>query len=311
MEENRRKSIVNNENREYYQKTRTEIKNKKPQNAKQRHKVAKKASRKVKLQLALALISSILIGAGGTKLLNPGVEGVKENKNEIVVDLDETNKDLKIEGNRRQEFLERIAYETIEEQLETSTEQEINKLKTPEEVLEYIKEIYVSEFNKNNKEPITVDDVSFSKNKSDIVIYNDKAKNGDEILRYCSESRAKRNGIRIDGDKSVITAYNGQKTEKVAWNSNGEAQTVYLYTDQVEKDEKTTLQSVAEVVLAGIAMMDSMEQKNNNSWEVNREYKQRLIDAVKNYKNEQIEEIITGDTNIQQAQEDDGFEPGQ
>ena len=282
-----------------------------------RHKYAKKNAQKAKVRTFLIALS-ISSGIGGAMihgLLNPGVEGVTQNKTETVVDLDQIPTDsIEIVGSKREEFVKSLAAEANDKELESNIEQEIANLKTPEAVLEYIKNMYVQEYNQNSNEDISTEDIKLSKNTYDIVIYKDEAQNGEQILRYCSESQAQENNIAIDGDKCIVSVHiqneNINTRERVAYDdTTKQFETVYRMDEEVIQNEETTLGNVAEVILAGINMSTSMEQKDNNSYEINHTYKQRFIDAIKNYRTEQIEEIIAGNTYTEQSQEEEGFEP--
>lgn len=281
----------------------------------------RKAVRKAKgVRLALyALVGSLSFGGGYAthKMLTEG-SGVTQQKNEISIDANKADKDIRIDNmtNEGKLWLNGLkvniedALDNEQETLRKTVQQEIESLENPEDVLNYVKQIYVEEYNECNNDNINIENVTFGKNKADIVIYSDKAENGDSILRCCSEHDAQEMGIGIDGDKSVISAHikDGEisQTERVAQNNKGEYQAIYSKSEEVKQNDETVLEDVAAVVLTGIDMATSMEQKENNSFEVNQKYKQRLIDAVVDHKNDQIQEIINGDTQIQKNQEDEG-----
>lgn len=193
-------------------------------------------------------------------------------------------------------------------QLKEEIENELEKLESKEEVLEYVKAIYVQEYNQNNGTQISIDDVSFYKQALNVVVYNDKAENGDEILRYCGENEAKELEIPIDGEKPIISVSvkNEGKTvrEQVALNEKtGEFQNVYSQNEEVKEDVNTTLEGIPEVVLTGVNVYISMDEENTYS-QVKDLYKERFVDALIEYKqqnNKQMEKenLVNGTNEIE------------
>lgn len=252
-----------------------------------------------KLRTRAAILASVgLLGIGsgvvGFRLGQKSneIKGITSGQN-IEIDVSEVEKDVNIkttdEKDARQVFLDNININNYEQKTdyEMLATNEIENLKTFEDVLNYTKQIYVDEFNKNNEEQISVEDIRLSQNRSDIVFYKDVAENGDEILRYCSEYEAKEMGIGIDGDTPMLTVYIANKdinaTERVAQKQNGEIVNLYGKNEEVSEDKETTLEEVGDVLFAGIDRASSMEQEGT-SIQNKENYKNKFINKVAKYK---------------------------
>lgn len=274
-------------------------------NREEKNKIIEKVARKARNKVARYALMGAL-GIGGAVVAGNLLGAGQEVKGETQVSTEANQK------SNREMWIDDIKVDVdalINEQKQEAQD-EIENLQTPEDVLNYIKDIYAEEYNEINNTNISIEDIRFRKNKSDIVIYSDEAINGDSILRYCTEHEARENGIGIDGEKSIISASvknaDISETEQVAQNINGEYQAIFTKNEEVQQNEETVLQDIAEVVLTGIDMSTSMEQRENNSWKINETYKQRFIDAVAQYKNEQMQETTNAKTETQQSQNDDG-----
>lgn len=272
-----------------------------------------------KLRTRATIFGSVgLLGIGGILGYGFGsnsqeIKGITDGKR-IEIDAGEIEKDINIateeqnQESARDIFINGIKIDVSQDsnitqqgqnELKENTMQEIDVLKTPDEVLEYTKKIYVEQYNKNNDEKISVEDVRLEKQQSDIVFYKDTAENGDEILRYCSEHEARETGKGIDGEypkiKVLIKNENISIIEEVAQKPNGEIVNIYSESKEVKEDKHTILQEVGQVVLTGIDRSISMN-KEGTSLERKLEYKNRFINAVTKYKENQVNEIINGNT---------------
>lgn len=169
----------------------------------------------------------------------------------------------------------------------TNSTDEILDLKTSDAVLNYVKQMYVDEYNKSHEKQISVEDVSFNKSSFDKVFYKDMAENGEEILRYCSEKEAKERGLRIDGNNPVITATirneGGAISEKVAQTDSGKIVNIYSQDEVVKENKNTTLTGLGNVVLTGINRATSMDQEET-SWQTKDQYRLKFTKAVEEYK---------------------------
>ena len=98
-------------------------------------------------------------GIEGVALLNSGEKGVSSTKNEITVDMDETEKDINVinSGNRKV-FIEGLQVDTNKEEnkeLKENVTKEVDSLESPEEILNYLKKFYANEYNKENQTQFT------------------------------------------------------------------------------------------------------------------------------------------------------------
>lgn len=275
----------------------------------------------------LALVGFLGVGGVGGYALgthDSKIPGITDGRNAIEVDMNEVDKDVEIENVLQEEKEDKHALfvkelqdsalnETIEENdnLEKEVKQKIESLETKEEVVDYVKQMYVDARNSKNEEQIGKEDVTLKKYTSDLVFYEDKAQNGDEILRYCTEAEAEKMGIPIDGDLSKISAEvktdSGLEIENVAYH-DGKFVTLYSKNEEVLENKETILCELGNVVLQGIDRSVSMDEKDT-SWNAKEDYKNKFIQAVVDYKKSKGE--ITAENNKIQAHQatQDGFEP--
>lgn len=263
---------------------------------KEKRSIRKKVMKELRIRGAILGTVGIL-GIGGAIALN------SQNK---VPKLPETTIESEIgndTGNskgKRNEYVQSLYYDAVVESgvsldIAKQVAQEINELETPDEVLEYTKQIYVNEHNETNEEKIDTSDVKIRKSSFDKVFYMDTAQNGDEILRYCSEAEAKEKGIGIDGEQPVISVeIDGKTREKVAY-YRGEYVPIYSEYEEVQQYEEGVLVDLAEVLQTGIDRATSMVQEDTWS-SIKSEYKQRFINAVARNRQKKQEEIEKTDT---------------
>ena len=291
--------------------------------------IKREEARKARVK-ATAIAFATTLGVGGVSgyvlgTHNSNSPGITDGRSAIEIDMNEVDKDVEIDNVFQQgkedkhavfvkELQDAALNETIEENdnLEEDVKQQIEDLKTQTEVLNYVKQMYVEARNSENEEQIGTEDVTLKKYTADLVFYEDKAQNGDEILRYCTEAEAEEMGIPIDGELSKISATvkteSGIETENVAYH-DGKFVTLYGKNEEVIENEENTLSELGDVVLQGINRSVSMNEENT-SIEVKEEYKKRFIQAVVDYKKSKGE--ITAENNKIQEQQatKDGFEPG-
>ena len=263
----------------------------------------KKELRKSNIRaMIVALVgTNIFTGIGTTALLNEKNGDIEKSKNEISIDVGNRDKDIKIKNmpDDRNIFINGIKVnaeelkqkEKEDNEFENNVRKDIESLETKEEILNYIKDIYVNEYNKQNNDNINRKQVSFYKTREDEKIYLDEAKNGDMILRneYVNEKNKK----YVDISTGVISATidKGEAIfEETIMNYNNKFQTVYKYNKKVERYENNVLAKVGNVIDKGIDWSAAKDQEEND-WTVKNKYKQRFIEAVKEYKEKQIEEI--------------------
>ena len=240
-------------------------------------KITKTVKRKVNRERFIRgafLAVGITIGAGGHALITSGNEETNKQQTETEID------------NGRKEFASGLAVDktpTVPEekdnsensQIRDNVKKEIEELETPEEVLNYIKEIYINEYNEQNNENYTIEQLEFRKARNEEKLHMDTATNGDTIIKEGYEENN-----YVDTTAGVITASikdeNNYIQEKIVNNA-------YSYKTVYGKDE----------------IVDKYEETSN---EVKETYKNRLIDSVTEYETDKMNE------NVQQNEETEEYE---
>lgn len=250
-------------------------------------KIIKKNARKAKIYTTIAVASLLLGGIGGSKvtnLLEPG-------KTEISIDADQYKDRIHINHvtNDREVFLNGLRVESDEigrnEALEQGVIDEINSLENSEEVLNYIKQIYLDEYKQKNGGDATIDDVKLRKDRV-ANLYEDVAQNGDEIIRKGISKTNKSVDSNI-GLLSALVQDGGENyMEDAVWDGK-EYKNVYEQDEVVPEDKESILQDIGAIIEHGIDYYSGFIDEQESDI-----YKQRLIDAVTEYKYEKINEII-------------------
>lgn len=300
MRENKRTPIVNNRNRNVYSRTKNtakeDIKNQEQRKGKRLTRNQK--NKIIKRNFVIAGLVAMLGIGGATLALNSG----KEDKQQVETNMDE----LAQEVSSAEQFRNSQKQENYLTQ-DPEVAKEIEELNS-QEVLEYIKEIYVEQYNEKNNEDITIDNVSLTKKTEHIALYKDEAKNGDTIIRNTSSYKAKEEGIHSLVNSTMILAEinteDGLEKEMMT-NYNGEYVTVYNSFEEVEQYVQNALSSVGEVMQTGVDTAISMNQQETSK-EVKEDYKEKFISAVSKYKNQKQQERLTAkNQNIQQQETED------
>ena len=269
----------------------------------------------------LALVGVLGIGGVGGYALgthNSKILGITDGKETIERNMDEVDKNIIQEEKEDKHAvfvkeLQDAALDVTKEEndnIEKDVKQEIESLKTPTEVINYIKQMYVEKYNNENDKKIGTENLELYKNVEDLVFYEDQAQNGDEILRYCTEKEAEEMGIPIDGNLAKISARieneSGITKENVAYH-DGKFVTIYGKNEKVSEYKDNTLCELGEVVLQGIKRADSMD-KEKTFIEVKEEYKNKLIQAVVDYRKSRGENVKENNKNQIEQSTQDGFE---
>ena len=282
---------------------------------------AKKARSKATI---FALVGALGIGGAGGYTLGINskseiIPGIKEQKNKIEIDMENVEKDINIENvvnqnkeNKHEVFVKELQEQALNENIEYNealkkeVTQEIENLKTKDEVLAYTKQMYVDRYNGIHEEPIGVGNVTIRKNSYNKIFYEDHAKNGDIILRQCTESEAQEMGVPIDGvlsEISVVIKKDGELiSESVAYH-DGKFVTLYEKDEEVQANRDTILCELGNVVLQGIDRVTSMDNEDTATG-IKDLYKERFIQAVvdyKKYRNEEIKEKVESEQQTQKG----------
>ncbi len=267
---------------------------------------------------SIILAGSIGLGAGHALNESSGrVEGVTKIENSTNIDTIEiANGEIKVEEKEpsfrekykvNDENLERENEITNLDNLKDTVTQEVEALKTDEEILNYVKKEYVEEYNKINDDKISIEDVKLYRSilgNFDEMIYRDFAQNGEEIIRVCNKEYGKEKGLsQVMGSTGELVYIKvNDKVKEVAVGVSNHFERGYSGSgDVIEVDENSLSEKVGKLLNAGAAYVTS--QENDKSL-----YKDKLIDAMVDYKAGQAKEI----TNIELNDEKDtkGFEIG-
>lgn len=265
----------------------------------QEKNVARKVVKREKRKRMLAAIGLTALVSGGTvALLNPGTKGVEQNKNEITVDAEKAGKNVNVKNlSDREVFIEgiKVSNEKLEEINDTTLEdtvvKEVESKKTPDEVLDYLKDIYIQEYNdeyKTDFDRSNVSEIYRTREDNGFFLVKDRDQNGNEIIRYKNEYDSKDDKVDISGGliKVTVTDENSKIIQKVLNDGNNN------YTGIANYDNKA-LEKVEKIMDTGITWKDSMDNQQTDS-KIKRGYKRNFIKSIVEYKENQIEEIKTG-----------------
>ena len=264
----------------------------------QEKSVARKVVKREKRKRMLAAIGLTALVSGGTvALLNPGTKGVEQNKNEITVDVDKAGKDVNVKNmSDREVFIEgiKVSNEDLEKISDTTLEdtviKEVESKETPDDVKNYLKEIFVKEYNDEYKTNITEEKVRISRNRDDgTFLIRDKDQNGNKILRKGNENDSKEEKVDISGGLITVTINDGNSRiiQKVLNEKNGK------YTSVANYDNKV-LEKLEKIMDTGITWEDSMDREGTEE-NIKQGYKQDFINSIIEYKENEIEKIKTED----------------
>lgn len=264
----------------------------------QEKSVARKVVKREKRKRMLAAIGLTALVSGGTvALLNPGTKGVEQNKNEITVDAEKAGKNVNVKNlSDREVFIEgiKVSNEDLEKISDTTLEdtviKEVESKETPDDVKNYLKEIFVKEYNDEYKTNITEENVRISRNRDDgTFLIRDKDQNGNKILRKGNENDSKEEKVDISGGLITVTINDGNSRiiQKVLNEKNGK------YTSVANYDNKV-LEKLEKIMDTGITWEDSMDREGTEE-NIKQGYKQDFINSIIEYKENEIEKIKTED----------------
>lgn len=243
----------------------------------------KRVIKKMALVSALSGLLGLSTGIGLEKFLLES-----RNRNQAVEeDVNTYEKGLK---NHNRDFIRELrdTSDRIAE-IKKTVEQEITAMKVEKEVINYFKDIFIEDYNKDNDDKITSRDELTIMRRSGgdygsttITYYEDIAENGDTILRLCTVGGAERDGIRTIPEryrrKLLVASYNGK--EELATAYAGEYVRVYKPEEKVSEYSDNSLCHVANIVYKGIHFADIIE--NEETKYVDRRFE--FIDAVIEYR---------------------------
>ncbi len=284
--------------------------------AKQEERIIKRTARKMKRTMtfrgilaALGLTTAFGAGMHTQKLLNEtNDKGITQAEDTINIDAVETEKDINIENadknNSRKVFLDgvHVDLEEQEDEMKKNIEEKIDSLPSKSAVLKYIKSTFLGDYNANNGTQYNDKDISIYKDIYSINMIEDKAKNGDDILRskYDSTETYEKGLYTVE-----IQTEKGLEKQKIARNDDNKCVRVYDDEESVDKYTDNEAAILGEVIMAGTDYAISMEQDKTDI-SVKEEYKNRLVDAIADYKNKKVERIINEEGKTDRTDNNDG-----
>ncbi len=279
-------------------------------------KVTKEEKRKTKTKailIALGLMTATT-GIEGVALLNSGEKGVSSTKKEITIDMDKAEKDINVINlKNRKVFIEGLEVETNKEEnievenkeLKENVTKEVEALETQEDILDYLKQFYINEYNKENQTQFTYENVKFRKTREIGSFFKDEANDGTKIIRTKEKDDKTQRDVDITAGVVSATITDNDKIisiEKVL-NENNEYKRIYNRNENVETYKDNLLVKTGKIIDKGIDWNVAIEQTETEE-SVKEAYKQRFIDAIVEYKENQIEKISTSsllDNNIEEV----------
>lgn len=279
-------------------------------------KVTKEEKRKTKTKailIALGLMTATT-GIEGVALLNSGEKGVSSTKKEITIDMDKAEKDINVINlKNRKVFIEGLEVETNKEEnievenkeLKENVTKEVEALETQEDILDYLKQFYINEYNKENQTQFTYENVKFRKTREIGSFFKDEANDGTKIIRTKEKDDKTQRDIDTTAGVVSATITDNDKIisiEKVL-NENNEYKRIYNRNENVETYKDNLLVKTGKIIDKGIDWNVAIEQAETEE-SVKEAYKQRFIDAIVEYKENQIEKISTSsllDNNIEEV----------
>lgn len=272
---------------------------------KERRRIIEKNAKSAKVKVTLIGISSALtlggigIGASSFYALN---EAKARQQKELTVDAlkypdginvenVKNDRQVMLDGLNAREYVQKTDMEKIKERVTS----EVDSLKSGDDILNYLKGFYVTEYNERYGENITKENVTlyveFDKSDGAIYkLYNDVAENGDKIIRKTTNKDLVEG---IDSDLISATVKDEEKnvitSEYVSYRS-GVCTRVYDSDEYVESYEKKgCLLDIGNLIRQGVnyyAEMtndDEVDKRTERSLQAREENRKELIQAVTEY----------------------------
>lgn len=291
-----------------------------------RHQIAEKNAKKAEGRAAITAAIIVLggsLGFGTVHALNEGsgrIEGVTKVENGENIDTSKVNEEVIIDSpnqevhNIRDRYKVAIDHEMISRygttevnlkelyEIKDNVTREVEELENEEgQILNYLKEEYAKEYNKTHEEKISVENITFYRSNNNIV-YIDKAINGEEINRVCSESYARENGLKqkTGGTGQIINIRINGKVEEIVIGVTDHFERAYSEREEVQEiDENSILERMGNVINAGIEYAHAEEDYKPN-------YKMKLINEMVEYREEEFKKNIKAQLPMQKDFKNEG-----
>lgn len=259
-------------------------------------------SAKIKVTLASMIGVFTIGGIGAGAVGQYALTSARENqKKEITVDASEYPNGVNVENIKsdRQVLLDGLdareyVQKSIEQKMREKVTKEVDNLKNSDDVLRYLKEFYVNEYNKRNEEDITTDNVVLYIEFKDATgalykLYDDVAENGDKIIRRTKKKDIV-NGYTTDLISATVRDSENQliKSEYSSY-EKGVCTKVYGDDEQVEEYYDGCLEDVGNLIRQGLCYYAELDNDNEHdkassrSIEAMSQYRRDLIDAITKY----------------------------
>jgi len=228
--------------------------------------------------------------------LNKTVNAHSDNKSfkdKIKVELKEEQEKEIIENTKKELELEQ------ERKIIENTKREISNLATKKDVLDYIKEIYVEEYNKFSKNQITIEDIELRRDPYIIRLYKEVDNQGKENIRISIGDKKEKNILKKnesfeDGIISIINKKSGKKIQNIVnlkEDNNYSYYAVYKPDEKIKKYKNKIANRIGEIVDIGMELADSKEgQVEFKKFDIN-----KLIEEVSKLKQEKVDDIVYGE----------------
>lgn len=152
-----------------------------------------------------------------------------------------------------------------------------DKKESENKVLDYIKNMYLNDYNQKNNTNYNLDDLKLTKCRDSVFFYRDTAENGDNIVRV-----KENNEFDLNNPGMTNAVIDGKLIDSVT-NYNNEFVNVYSKDEKVEKSQN--INPIMELMDRGIDYYVAIEEykKGNTDRSVLNEYNDRFVKSMVNY----------------------------
>lgn len=247
---------------------------------KQAKSARRKYTRRARIMGAKLLAATLATGFIGYTL-NSGYQAEKSNTNQQQIEQETQEQQptskykhritIKPQENKQFDAWKDTLKVNAEQQnnIKENIETEIAGLKTSEKILQYVKQQYVDEYNKNNKQPIKAEDIQITKSNLGYITKNYELGK----LIYNPNKNKENSGV-------YTIKHNGETLEHIARTlMSGEYKQAYT---NIDEQKETNTESIYAVIAEGVDYCIGYEsyEKGETSKEVLSTYKSRLIKSV-------------------------------
>ena len=239
--------------------------------------------------------NGIEITDDGVNIDSAEVGNINVELDENLVNISEKNdfeESLRVDVNNLKQIQNLVAQDEI---LKENVENEVDSLETFDQVRNYLKEMCVEKYNRENHTDYTVNDIEMMKHDSELL--KSEAQNGDEIVRILLPNNT--DFVPMVERAGYIEIYITQEDKKIKTLEKGtilknEYKNVYGLNEEVLEDKKVN--EIGKILYTGLAYSIALDNKEKNSIETMQNYKQRFESAVLEYRQAEIDKIVNPKT---------------